>query len=69
MAKAMDDILVAYGQNGEALRPENGYPLRLVVPGWAGNISVKWLRRVTVVDQPYMTRMDGTGQPSLMPDG
>ena len=69
MAKALDDILVAYGQNGEALRPENGYPLRLVVPGWVGNISVKWLRRVTVVDKPYMTRMDSAGQPSLMPDG
>ena len=69
MAKAMDDVLVAYSQNGEALRPENGYPMRLIVPGWVGNINVKWLRRVTVVDKPYMTRMDGVGQPSLMPDG
>jgi sulfane dehydrogenase subunit SoxC len=69
MAKAMDDVLVAYGQNGEALRPENGYPLRLIVPGWTGNINVKWLRRITVVDQPYLTRMDGVGQPTLMPDG
>ena len=69
IAKAMDDILVAYSQNGEALRPENGYPLRLVVPGWLGNVGVKWLRRVTVVDKPYMTRMDNVGQPSLMPDG
>lgn len=69
MAKAMEDILVAYGQNGEALRPENGYPLRLIVPGWTGNINVKWLRRITVVDRPYMTRMDRTGQPNLMPDG
>ena len=69
MAKALDDILVAYGQNGEALRPENGYPLRLIVPGWAGNINVKWLRRLTVVDRPYLTRMDNVGQPSLLPDG
>jgi sulfane dehydrogenase subunit SoxC len=69
IAKAMDDVLVAYGQNGEAMRPENGYPLRLIVPGWTGNISVKWLRRITVVDQPYLTRMDGVGQPTLMPDG
>jgi sulfane dehydrogenase subunit SoxC len=69
MAKAMDDVLVAYGQNGEALRPENGYPLRLIVPGWTGNINVKWLRRLTVVDRPYLTRMDGVGQPTLMPDG
>ena len=69
MAKAMDDVLVAYGQNGEAVRPENGYPLRLIVPGWTGNINVKWLRRIKVVDQPYLTRMDGVGQPTLMPDG
>jgi sulfane dehydrogenase subunit SoxC len=69
MAKAMDDVLVAYGQNGEAVRPENGYPLRLIVPGWTGNINVKWLRRITVVDRPYLTRMDGVGQPTLMPDG
>ena len=69
LTKAMDDVLVAYGQNGEAMRPENGYPLRLIVPGWTGNINVKWLRRITVVDQPYLTRMDGVGQPTLMPDG
>jgi len=69
MAKAMDDVLVAYGQNGEAMRPENGYPLRLIVPGWTGNINVKWLRRITVVDRPYLTRMDGVGQPTLTPDG
>jgi sulfane dehydrogenase subunit SoxC len=69
MAKAMDDVLVAYGQNGEAVRPENGYPLRLIVPGWTGNINVKWLRRLKVVNQPYLTRMDGVGQPTLMPDG
>ena len=69
MAKAMDDVLVAYGQNGEALRPDNGYPLRLVVPGWEGNVNVKWLRRLTVVDRPYMTRMESTGHASLMPDG
>ena len=69
MKKAMDDMLVAYGQNGEAIRPENGYPLRLIVPGWTGNINVKWLRRIKVVDRPYLTRMDGVGQPTLMPDG
>ena len=69
MTKAMDDVLVAYAQNGAAQYPENGYPLRLIVPGWTGNISVKWLRRLTVVDRPYLTRMDGVGQPTLMPDG
>ncbi|HEV8437692.1 MAG TPA: sulfite dehydrogenase [Methylomirabilota bacterium] len=69
LAKAMDDVLVAYGQNGEAARPENGYPLRLIVPGWTGNISVKWLRRIKVVDRPYLTRMDTVGQPVLLSDG
>jgi sulfane dehydrogenase subunit SoxC len=65
----MDDVLVAYGQNGEAARPENGYPLRLIVPGWTGNINVKWLRRLKVVARPYLTRMDTVGQPILLPDG
>src|SRR5262249_33865917 len=69
MAKALDDVLVAYGQNGEALRPENGYPLRLIVPGCEGNANVKWLRRITVVDRPYMTRMESTEHTVLMPDG
>ncbi|HSF32736.1 MAG TPA: sulfite dehydrogenase [Candidatus Tectomicrobia bacterium] len=69
IAKAMDDVLVAYGQNGEALRPENGYPLRLIVPGWEGNVNVKWLRRIKVVDRPYLTRMESTDHASLMPDG
>ena len=69
MTKALDDILVAYGQNGEALRPENGYPLRLVVPGWEGNVNVKWLRRLTVTDRPYMTRIEAVDHTSLMPGG
>ena len=69
MAKAMDDVLVAYGQNGEALRPGNGYPLRLMVPGWEGNVNTKWLRRIKVVDKPYMTRMESPDHTSLMPDG
>jgi sulfane dehydrogenase subunit SoxC len=46
IAKAMDDVLVAHGQNGEAVRPEQGYPLRLLVPGWEGNVNVKWLHRL-----------------------
>lgn len=69
MSKAMDDALVAYGQNGEALRPEQGYPLRLVVPGWEGIIWVKWLRRLKVVDRPYMTRNETATYTPLMPDG
>src|SRR5262245_19516408 len=46
LAKALDDCLVAYRMNGEMLRPEQGYPVRLVVPGWEGNVWVKWLRRI-----------------------
>jgi sulfane dehydrogenase subunit SoxC len=69
MAKAMQDILVAYGQNGEALRPENGYPLRLIVPGWEGNVNVKWLRRLTVTDRPYMTRIEAVDHTGLLPGG
>jgi sulfane dehydrogenase subunit SoxC len=57
-AKAMDDIIVAYGMNGEPLRPQQGFPLRIVVPGFEGILSVKWLRRIKVVDQFYMTYND-----------
>ena len=53
LAKAMEDVIVAYGQNGEPLRIEQGYPIRLVVPGWEAPFSVKYLRHVKVVDQPY----------------
>ena len=49
--------MVAYGQNGEAIRPAQGYPLRLILPGWEGNCNVKWLRRIVVGDQPFMTKM------------
>jgi sulfane dehydrogenase subunit SoxC len=69
LRKAMDDILVAYGQNGEALRPEQGYPLRLLIPGWEGNINIKWLRQIKAVDQPYMTRDETSKYTDLMPDG
>ncbi|HLF10889.1 MAG TPA: sulfite dehydrogenase [Gammaproteobacteria bacterium] len=56
LAKIMDDAIVALYQNGERLRSENGYPLRLFLPGWEGNMSVKWLRRLKVVTAPTMTR-------------
>ena len=58
MAKAMDDILVAYAMNGEPIRPQQGFPLRIVVPGFEGILSVKWLRRIKVVDRFYMTYND-----------
>jgi sulfane dehydrogenase subunit SoxC len=58
MAKAMDDCLVCYGMNGEAVRPQQGFPLRLMVPGFEGIFHVKWLRRIKVVDRYYMTYND-----------
>lgn len=54
--KAMEDGMIAFAQNGEALRPAQGYPARLLLPGWEGNTSVKWIRRIEVSDQPFMTR-------------
>jgi sulfane dehydrogenase subunit SoxC len=54
--KAYDDAMIAYGQNGEAIRPEQGYPARLLLPGWEGNANVKWLRRIELSDRPFMTR-------------
>lgn len=56
LSKAMDDALVVYAQNGEAIRPEQGYPMRLLLPGWEGNTNVKWLRRLELSDSPFMTR-------------
>src|SRR5262245_29825770 len=53
LAKALDDVFVAYGQNGEPLRVEQGYPIRMIVPGWEGPFSVKYLRHIKVTDQPY----------------
>jgi sulfane dehydrogenase subunit SoxC len=67
--KARDDCLVAFAQNGEAVRPEQGYPLRLVVPGFEGNMWVKWLRRLEVGDQPWMTREETSKYTDLLEDG
>jgi len=69
IAKAMDNILVAYGQNGEALRPAQGYPLRLIIPGWEGNANVKWLHSLKLTDQAYMARDETAKYTELMPDG
>ncbi len=63
------EVFVAYGQNGEMLRPENGYPLRLVVPGVQGVSWVKWLRRIELGDRPYGTKDESTLYTDLMPDG
>src|SRR5216117_525249 len=58
LAKAMDDCLICYGMNGEALRPQQGFPLRLMVPGFEGIFSTKYLRRIKVVDRYYMNYND-----------
>lgn len=67
--KALDDCIVAFAMNGEALRPEQGYPLRLVVPGWEGNMWVKWLRRIEVGDQPWHAREETSKYTDLMENG
>ena len=58
IAKAMDDCIVAYGMNGEAVRPQNGFPLRLMVPGFEGIFHTKWLQRIKIVDRYYMNYND-----------
>ena len=69
MDRAMDDVMVAWGMNGEMLRPENGYPLRLVVPGVQGVSWVKYLRRIEVGDQPWATKDEAVHYIDLQPDG
>ena len=69
METAMDDVIVAWGMNGEMLRPENGYPLRLVVPGVQGVSWVKYLRRIEVGDKPYATKDEAIHYIDLQPDG
>ncbi|MEO8741373.1 MAG: sulfite dehydrogenase, partial [Casimicrobiaceae bacterium] len=64
-----DDVLVVYGQNGEMLRPEQGYPLRLLVPGVQGVSSVKWLRRLKLGDGPWNTREESLHYVDLLPGG
>jgi sulfane dehydrogenase subunit SoxC len=67
--RALDDVFVAWGMNGEMLRPENGYPLRLIVPGIQGVSWVKWLRRIEVGDQPWGSKDESIHYVDLMPDG
>jgi sulfane dehydrogenase subunit SoxC len=69
MEFALNDVMVVYGQNGEMLRPENGYPLRLLVPGVQGVSSVKWLRRLEVGDKPWNTREESLHYIDLLPSG
>jgi len=69
LAKALDDAMIALYQNGERLRPEQGYPVRLLLPGWEGNMSVKWLRRIKVTDGATHTKDETSKYSDLMPDG
>ena len=69
MEKALDDCLVAFKMNGEALRAEQGYPVRLVVPGWEGNMWIKWLRRLEVGDAPWHHREETSKYTDLLGDG
>lgn len=69
MAKALDDAIVALYQNGERLRPEQGYPVRLFLPGYEGNMSVKWLRRIKVTAEPTMTKDETSKYSDLQPNG
>jgi len=69
LEKALDDCLVAFKMNGEALRPEQGYPVRLVVPGWEGNMWIKWLRRIEVGDQPWHHREETSKYTDLLANG
>jgi len=69
MDKALDDVLVAFKANGEALRKEHGYPVRLVVPGWEGNMWVKWLRRVELTDKPIESREETSKYTDTLEDG
>jgi sulfane dehydrogenase subunit SoxC len=67
--KLLDDAFIAYGQNGEALRPEQGYPSRLLLPGWLGNTNIKWLRRIELGPGPWDTRFETTTYTMPMPNG
>ena len=69
LRKALDDAMIVYAQNGEAIRPEQGYPARLFLPGWEGNTSIKWIRRIEVGDQPYMTREETSKYTEEVRDG
>jgi sulfane dehydrogenase subunit SoxC len=65
----MDEAMVAYGQNGEPLRPAHGFPMRLIMPGFEGNLHIKWLRRLKFGDQPWMTRWETARYTQLLADG
>ena len=69
LEKCLDDALLVFSQNGERLRPQQGYPVRLLLPGFEGNMSVKWLRRLNVVAEPAYSREETAKYTDSMPDG
>lgn len=69
LSKCMDDAMLALYQNGERVRPEQGYPMRLLLPGWEGNMNVKWLRRIKVTEGPTHTKDETSKYTDLQPDG
>jgi sulfane dehydrogenase subunit SoxC len=69
MEKALDDAMLAWAFNGEPLRPSNGYPLRLLLPGYEGNMNIKWLRRIELTDRPNMSKDETSKYTDPLPDG
>ncbi len=69
LGKAMDDAMIALYQNGERINPSNGYPMRLLLPGYEGNMNVKWLRRIKLVDAPVMAQNETSRYTMLLPSG
>ena len=68
LKKGLDDAMVALYQNGERLMPGNGYPMRLLLPGWEGNMNIKFLRRIKFADQPAMTYYEARNYSPVLPD-
>lgn len=69
LSKALDDAMIALYQNGEGLMPGNGYPMRLLLPGWEGNMNVKWVRRLKLVESPAMSYYEARTYAPILPDG
>src|SRR2546427_279154 len=69
VSKGLDDAMIALYQNGERIMPGNGYPMRLLLPGWEGNMNVKWLRRIKLTDAPAMTYYESKTYAQLLPNG
>ncbi len=67
--KVLDDAMIVWGQNGEPLRPEQGYPVRLLLPGWEGNLNVKWLKRLEFADKPWHAKEETSKYTMLQPNG